>query len=158
VGVFLDFDYRWDGRVGFAEQGIGLGMLSRFGTEEWRLTTDITAELLPLLATTDRRARDVSPRYYEFGSGLGGRAGARLSHRGVPILSGSLRAYWSVTLDGASSSKVVQLAELEARTPRLGSLSLGADLRLYRQSSSYDDLRSGHESMSSISLFVAYGD
>jgi hypothetical protein len=157
LGVFLDFDYRWDGRVGFAEQSLGLGLLSRFGDERWRVKTDLSAELVPLLASTDRWARPATERYYEFGSGLGGRAVAQLEHHGRRLVFGSLRAYWSATLDGASSSKLIQIAEIEARTPPIGPLSLGANYRLYRQSSRYDDRRTGNESMSSFSIFLSSG-
>ena len=157
VGVFLDFDYRWDGRVGFAEQSVGLGMLSRFGNERWRVKTDLSAEAVPLLASTDRWSTPETGRYYEFGSGLGGRAVAQLEHNGRRLVFGSLRAYWSVTLNGASSSKLIQIAEIEARTPPLGPLSLGANYRLYRQSSRYDDRRTGNESMSSFSIFLSSG-
>jgi len=157
VGVFLDFDYRWDGRVGFAEQSVGLGLLSRFGSERWRVKTDLSAEVVPLLASTDRWSTPATGRYYEFGSGLGGRAVAQLEHHGRRLVSGSLRAYWAVTLNGASSSKLIQIAEIEARTPPLGPLSLGANYRLYRQSSQYDDRRTGNESMSSFSIFLSSG-
>ena len=157
VGVFLDFDYRWDGRVGFAEQSIGLGLLSRFGNEQWRVKTDLSAEAVPLLASTDRFATSVSVRYYEFGSGLGGRAVAQLEHNGHRLLFGSLRAYWAATLAGASSSKLIQIAEFEARTPPLGPLSLGAGYRLYRQSSQYTNRSTGSESMSSFSVFLSSG-
>lgn len=157
VGLFLDFDYRWDGRVGFAEQSFGLGMLTQFGNERWRLQTDLSAELAPLIASTDRWATPAVGRYYDFGSGLGGRAVARLKHNGRQLLSGSLRAYWSVTLDGASENKLIQIAEVEARTPPLGPLWLGANFRLYRQSSDYGDRPTGEESMSSVSVFVSSG-
>ena len=157
VGVFLDFDYRWDGRVGFAEQSVGLGLLSRFGNERWRVKTDLSAEAVPLLASTDRWSTPAVNRYYEFGSGLGGRAVAQLEHHGRRLLFGSLRAYWAATLNGASSSKLIQLLEVEAHTPPLGPLSLGASYRLYRQSSQYSDRPTGHESMSSFSIFVSSG-
>jgi hypothetical protein len=155
TGVFLDFDYRWDGRVGFALQSAGLGLLSRFGGDAWKLRTDLSGELVPLLASTDRWSREAIGRYYEFGTGLGVRAGAGLEHRQSMLLSASLRAYWTATLNGASSSKLVQLAEFEARSPALGPLSLGAALRLYRQNSRYDDRPSGSESMSSVSIFLS---
>jgi hypothetical protein len=157
VGLFLDFDYRWNGRVGFAEQSIGIGLLSRFGGEDWQVDTDISAELLPLVASTDRWATESVQRYYEFGSGLGGRAEARLSNRGHRILMASLDAYWAVTLDGASSNKLIQIAEIELRTPQIVGLHLGANARLYRQSSSYSDRRTGHESLSSVSVFLGTG-
>ncbi len=157
VGLFIDFDYRWDGRVGIGTQGVGLGMLSRLGSERWRVLTDVSAEAVPLLASTDRWAHPVVDRDYEFGSGLGGRAAAQLQHEGDRILSGDLRAYWSVTLNGASTSKIIQMAEVEARTPRLGPLALGMSYRLYRQSSTYDDRPTGHASMSSVSLFLTSG-
>lgn len=83
---------------------------------------------------------------------------AQLEHNGRRLVFGSLRAYWSATLNGASSSKLIQIAEIEARTPRLGPLSLGANYRLYRQSSRYDDRRTGNESMSSFSIFLSSGD
>ncbi len=157
VGVFLDFDYRWDGRVGFAEQSVGIGLLSRFGNDRWRVKTDLSAEAVPLLASTDRWSTPAVNRYYEFGSGLGGRAVAQLEHHGRRLLFGSLRAYWAATLNGASSSKLIQLLEVEARTPPLGPLSLGASYRLYRQSSQYSNRPTGHESMSSFSIFLSSG-
>ncbi|MCL7956528.1 MAG: DUF3943 domain-containing protein [marine benthic group bacterium] len=157
LGLFLDFDYRWNGRVGFAEQSIGIGLLSRFGGESWQIDTDISAELLPLVASTDRWATESVQRYYEFGSGLGGRAEARVSNGGHRILMASLDAYWAVTLDGPSSNKLIQIAEVEMRTPPILGLHLGANARLYRQSSSYPDRRTGHESLSSLSVFVGMG-
>ncbi|MEJ2548919.1 MAG: hypothetical protein P8125_14085, partial [Gemmatimonadota bacterium] len=86
-----------------------------------------------------------------------GRAEARLSNRGHRILMASLDAYWAVTLDGASSNKLIQIAEVELRTPQIVGLHLGANARLYRQSSSYPDRRTGHESLSSVSVFLGTG-
>lgn len=155
TGVFLDFDYRWDGRIGFGLQSFGLGLLSQLGGESWKVHTDLSGELVPLLASTDRWSRETIGRYYEFGSGVGARAAARLEHRESVLLSASLRAYWTATLNGASNSKWVQMAEFEATTPRVGPLSLGAGLRLYRQDSTYDVRDPGTESMSSVSIFLS---
>jgi hypothetical protein len=81
----------------------------------------------------------------------------QLENHGRRLLFGSLRAYWAATLNGASSSKLIQLLEVEARTPPLGPLSLGASYRLYRQTSQYSDRPTGHESMSSFSIFLSSG-
>lgn len=155
TGVFLDFDYRWDNRVGFALQSVGLGFLSQFGGESWKLQTDLSGELVPLLASTDRWSREAIGRYYEFGTGVGARAAARLERRNAVLLSASLRGYWTATLNGASTRKLIQLVEIEAKSPPIGPLSLGAGLRLYRQNSAYDDRAAGTESMSSVSLFLS---
>ena len=155
TGVFLDFDYRWDGRVGFGLQSVGLGLLSQLGGGAWQVHTDLSGELVPLLASTDRWSREAIGRYYEFGTGFGARAAARLRHLDTVLLSASLRSYWTATLNGASTSKWVHLAEIEVSTPPVGPVSLGAGLRLYRQNSTYDVRDPGTESMSSISIFLS---
>ena len=58
-GLFMDFDYRRDGAVEFAEQSFGLGRLSRTPLgSAFRLRTDVSVEAVPILAVQDRYRED----------------------------------------------------------------------------------------------------
>ena len=157
-GLFMEFDYRLDGAVEFAQQSFGVGRLSRneFGSG-FRLTTDVSAEAVPILAVRDRYSKPLTGRQYDYGAGVGARVLAQLEHRGQRVLSAGGRAYWGPTLDGASESKAVQILSVDARLPLVWNLSLGSAYQLHRQSSTYDTRPSETERVSSFSVFLSSG-
>ena len=101
-GVFMDFEYQWNEAYQFSQQSFGLGLLSRTGSSAWRLNTDISAELLPLVASSDPYAEETVSRMYDYGAGVGGRAFAQLEYRGFRVLSAGYRGFWTATVNGAS--------------------------------------------------------
>ncbi len=155
LGLYLDFDYRWDGFVAFSEQSFGLGFLTRTGDAGLRLQTEAGVELVPMLASSERRASEVTARSYEFATGVGARLGLDVAHRGRTLLSADYRTYWAVTLDGASRSKRIQLATIEARAPLPADFYLGAGYRLHLQRASFED--GPVESVSVPSLSLTFG-
>ncbi len=158
-GVFMDFDYRRDGAVEFAEQSFGLGRLSRTPLGgAFRLRTDVSAEAVPILAVQDPYTKTPTRRRkYDFGAGAGARVLAELDYRGHRVLSAGARAYWAPTLSGASETKLVQLVDVEARLPLILSLSLGAAYSLYVQRSTYESRASETMRVSGLSLFLSTG-
>ena len=158
AGLFMDFDYRRDGALEFAEQSFGLGRLSRTQLgERFRLRTDVSVEAVPILAVQDNHISTTNKRGYDFGAGAGARAFAELEYRGHRVLSAGGRAYWGPTLNGSSQTKLVQFAGVEARLPPILSLSLGAAYNLYIQRSTYETRPSETERLSSLSLFLSTG-
>jgi hypothetical protein len=155
TGLFLDFEYQWNESYQFSEQSFGVGALRKSGSGDWRLHTDISAEFVPLLASSDLYAEDRVLRAYDYGAGIGGRAMAHLEHRGVPILSASYRGFWTATVNGASRTKLIQFGLFEARTPAMLGLSLGASYAMYHQRSVYTNLPTASESLPSFSLFIS---
>ena len=157
-GIFMDFDYRRDGVVEFAEQSFGVGLLSRAALGAGlRIATDVSAEAVPILAVRDLHGRAMTGRRYDYGAGLGARALAGLEYHGRRLLSVSGRAYWGPTLNGASESKLVQLASADARLPLVGSLSVGASYHWYRQVSAYADRPREIQRVGGLSVFLASG-
>jgi len=157
-GVFMDFDYRRDGVVDFAQQSFGLGLLSRSPMGgDFRLVTDVSLEATPILAVRDGYSEPLTERTYDYGIGGGGRALAQLEHRGRRVLSASYRAYWGATLNGASDSKLVQLAAVEARLPVVAGFALGASYQLFLQRSTYNDRPAESQSLPAFSVYVARG-
>lgn len=155
-GVFMDLDYRRDGATEFAEQSFGVGMLSRTGAGDGlRLASDLSLEAVPLMAV--RESNPLGRRRYDYGAGVGARALAALEWRGRRILSAGARAYWAPTLNGASTAKAVQIANVDARLPFAGGVSVGASYNLYRQSSTYADRPTERARLASLSLFLATG-
>jgi hypothetical protein len=60
-GVFMDFDYRRDGVVEFAEQSFGVGPHVRVPlSPTLRLATDISAEAVPILAVRDGYGKPIT--------------------------------------------------------------------------------------------------
>jgi len=155
VGIFMDFDYQWNAAYQFSDQSFGLGWLSRAGGQRWRLDTDVSAELLPLMASSDPYANALLRRSYDYGSGVGGRAFIHVDHRDFRILSAGYRAYWSATVSGASQSKLVQFATVEARAPLPLGLAVGANYTMYHQRSTYDELPAASVSLPSWSVFIS---
>jgi hypothetical protein len=157
-GLFLDFDYHRDGALEFAEQSIGAGLLSRFPLRgAFGLATDLSAEAVPILAVQDRYGKALTGRWYDYGAGAGARVMADLQYRGRRVLSAGARAYWAPTLNGASETKLVHLAGVEARLPAVWSLSLGAAYQHYGQRSTYDARPAETERLSSFSVFLSTG-
>ena len=157
-GIFMDFDYRRDGAVEFAQHSFSIGLLSRTPAGgRFRLATDVSASAVPILAVYDRYSKPLTGRRYDYGAGVGARAHARLELRGRRVLWASGRAYWAPTLDGASETKAVQIANIDARLPLIWSVSLGASYELYRQGSTYDSRQTEAERVSSFSLFLSTG-
>lgn len=158
-GLFMDFDYRRDGVVDFAQQSFGVGLLSRFpiGDGAFRVATDVSAEAVPILAVRDIYAAPLVVREYDYAAGVGARTMAQLEYRGRRVLSASYRAYWGPTLNGASTTKLVQLAAAEARLPIVGSMSIGAGAQLYWQRSTYAERPPESESLPGFSLFLSTG-
>jgi len=157
TGVFMDFEYQWNESYQFSEQSFGIGTLSRTGTGDWRLATDLSAELMPLVASSDLYAEDRVLRAYDYGAGLGGRAVVHVEYRGTRVLSAGYRGFWTATVNGASRSKLIQFGSLEARTPPVLGLSAGAAYSMYHQYSAYNDRASQHESLPSLSVFLSTG-
>lgn len=157
-GIFMDFDYRRDGVVEFAEQSFGVGLLSRtpLGSSV-TLATDVSAEAVPILAVGDRYGKPLTGRRYDYGAGVGGRVLAALEYRGRRLLTAGGRAYWGPTLNGASETKLVQLGNVDLRIPLRWSLSGGATWQLYRQVSTYADRPAEARRVASLSLFLASG-
>lgn len=157
-GIFMDFDYRRDGVVEFAEQSFGVGLMSRAALSgALRLATDVSAEAVPILAVRDPYGKPLTGRRYDYGAGVGARAGAGLEYRGRRFLSVSGRAYWGPTLNGASESKLVQLANAEVRLPLRWSLSAGAGYQLYRQVSRYAERPNETQRVGSLTVFLSSG-
>ncbi len=155
VGIFMDFDYQWNVSYQFSEQSFGLGWLSRAGGQDWRLDTDISAELLPLMASSDTHTRPLLGRPYDYGSGVGGRAFIHFDHRDFRIISAGYRGFWTATVSGASETKLVQFATVEARAPLPLGLAVGASYTMYRQRSTYDILPTSIVSLPSWSVFIS---
>lgn len=157
-GIFMDFDYRRDGVVEFAEQSFGVGLVSRVPLSgALRLATDVSAEAVPILAVRDLYGKPITGRRYDYGAGVGGRVLAGLEYRGRRFFSVTGRGYWGPTLNGASESKLVQLASAEVRLPLVWSLSAGAGYQLYRQVSTYSDRPTETQRVGSLSLFLSSG-
>lgn len=154
-GVFLDFDYQWNEAYQFSEQAFGIGILSRTGSGAWHLDTDISAELVPLMASSDPYTRSLLSRAYDYGAGVGGRAFARVEHRGFPLFSAGYRGFWTATVSGASDTKLVQFATVEARAPLPLGLSAGAAYTLYLQRSTYAERPTSLLSLPSWSVFIS---
>jgi hypothetical protein len=158
AGVFMDFDYRRDGVVEFAEQSFGVGVLSRMPLGGGlRLATDLSAEAVPILAVRDRFGKPLHGRRYDYGAGVGGRVLAGLEYRGRRLLSVSGRAYWGPTFNGASESKLAQLASADIRLPLRWSLSAGVGYQIYRQVSTYADRPTETQRVGSLSIFLSSG-
>lgn len=155
AGVFVDFDYRWNESYQFSEQSIGLGMLSRTGDGAWRLNTDVSAELLPLLASSDPYADALVDRAYDYGAGLGGRVMASLELHGARMLTVGYRGFLAATVNGASQSKFVQFGVVEVRTPPVIGLSVGAAYNLYVQRTAYTAHPNSTVSLPSLSVFIS---
>ena len=155
AGVFMDFDYRWNESYQFSEQSIGLGILSRTGDGTWRLYTDVSAELLPLVASSDPYADALVDRGYDYGAGAGGRAMASLELHGARLLTVGYRGFLTATVSGASQSKFIQFATVEARTPPVIGLSVGAAYNVYVQRSAYAAHPNSTVSLPSLSVFIS---
>ena len=112
---------------------------------------------MPIAATIQRDAKPLVGRSYDFGAGLGARAGLRLERRGASLLGVGYRAYWLATLNGATSSKLVQLASAEAALPVTGGVSLGASGWVYLQRSAYTDLPSRTQSYPTLAIYLVIG-
>jgi hypothetical protein len=158
TGIFMDFEYQWNESYQFSEQSFGIGTLTRSGSiDGWRLNTDLSAELMPLVASSDLFAEDRVLRAYDYGAGLGGRALVELEYKGTRVLSAGYRGFWTATVNGASRSKLIQFGNFEARTPAVMGLSAGASYMMYHQYSAYSGAPSEHEALPSFSLFVSTG-
>lgn len=157
-GIFMDFEYQWTEAYQFSEQSFGIGTLAQTGgVGSWRLFTDVSAELSPIVASSDRYAEQAVSRDYDYGAGVGARALAQVEYRGQRLLSAGYRGFWTATYNGASDSKLIQFATVEARLPLIAGLSAGAMYMLYDQRTTYSDRISGHESLPSYSLFISTG-
>jgi hypothetical protein len=157
-GIFMDFEYQWTEAYQFSEQSFGIGTLAQTGSAGgWRLFTDLSAELSPIVASSDRYAERAVSRDYDYGAGVGGRAVAQVEYRGHRLLSAGYRGFWTATYNGASDSKLIQFATVEARLPLIAGLSAGAMYQLYDQRSTYSDRVGGHESLPSYSVFLSTG-
>ncbi len=155
AGVFMDFDYRWNESYQFSAQSVGLGMLSRTGDDTWHVYTDVSAELLPLVASSDPYANALVNRAYDYGAGVGGRAIASLELHGARLLTVGYRGFLTATVNGASQSKFIQFATVEARTPPVIGLSVGAAYNMYIQSSAYAAHPNSTVSLPSWSVFIS---
>jgi len=157
-GVFMDFEYQWNEAYQFSEQSFGIGTLAQTGSaSNWRLFTDLSAELSPIVASSDRYSYAVVSRDYDYGAGVGARAVAQVEYRGHRLLSAGYRGFWTATYNGASDSKLIQFAAVEARLPLIAGLSAGALYRLYDQRSTYAERASAHESLPSYSVYLSTG-
>jgi len=157
TGLFMDFEYQWNESYQFSEQSFGVGALRWTGNGDWRLHTDISAEFVPLLASSDLYAEDKVLRAYDYGAGVGGRAFARLEYRGQSILGLSYRGFWTATVNGASRTKLIQFGILEARTPAVLGLAAGVSYAMYHQRSVYTNEPTLSESLPSVSVFLSTG-
>ena len=155
AGIFMDFDYQYNEQYRFSQQSFGIGLLSRRTRGAWSLHTDISAEVAPLVASSDPYADALVQREFDYGAGVGGRALARLEHRGTTILSAGYRGYWTATLNGASQSKFINFVSVEARAPLPFGLAAGAAYNLFLQRSSYGARSAETSAKPSISLFVS---
>lgn len=154
-GVFMDFEYQWNEAYQFSYQSFGLGLLSRTSGSRWHLDTDVSAEFVPLLASSDPYAEDRVSRSYDYGVGVGARAFGQLAYRGFRVLSVGYRGYWAPTINGASQSKLVQFATVEARAPLPLGLAAGAAYTMYLQRSTYADRAATTMSLPALSLFIS---
>ena len=154
-GVFIDFEYQWNEAFQFSQQSFGIGLLSRTGSSAWRLNTDISAELLPLVASSDPYAEETVSRMYDYGAGVGGRAFAQLEYRGFRVLSAGYRGFWTATVNGASQSKLIQFAKVEARAPLPLGLSAGAAYNMYLQRSTYAGRSAASVSLPQMTVFLS---
>ena len=155
AGIFMDFEYQYNEQYRFSQQSFGLGLLSRRAGGSWSLYTDVSAEIAPLVATSDPYADALVEREFDYGTGIGARGLARLEHRGTTILSAGYRGYWTATLNGASESKFINFVSVEARAPLPFGLAAGAAYNLFLQRSSYDGRPSETAARPSAVLFVS---
>lgn len=154
-GVFMDFEYQWNEAYQFSEQSFGLGLLSRTTGSTWTLNTDISAELAPLVASSDPYAEERVSRSYDYGAGVGARALAQLEYRGFRVLKAGYRGFWTATVNGASQTKLIQYATVEARAPLPLGLAAGAAYTMYLQRSSYAERPGTTVSLPSLAVFVS---
>lgn len=156
-GVFMDLEFQWNDAYIFGQQSFGVGTLARTGgAEGWRLTSEASGELAPLVASSDPYAGIVK-REYDYGVGVGARAGLKLEHAGFRVLEARYRTYWTRTVNGASDTKLDQFAAVTARAPIMGGLSAGASYALYTQRSTYDARPNAWQTLPSWSVFVSTG-
>ena len=134
----MDFEYQWNESYQFSQQSFGLGMLSRTGSNAWRLNTDVSAELLPLVASSDpvRRGHG-EPLPTTTAPAWAAGPSRSSSYRGFRVLSVGYRGFWTATVNGASQSKLIQFGTIEARAPLPIGLSAGAAYNMYLQRSTY---------------------
>jgi len=157
-GIFMDFEYQWNEQYQFSEQSIGIGTVAQSASAgTWRLFTDLSAELSPIVASSDAYAPATVSRDYDYGTGVGARAAAQVEYRGTRVLSAGYRGFWTKTINGASQSKLTQFAIVEARLPLVAGLSAGAMYHLYSQRSAYAERATVHENLPSYSLFISTG-
>ena len=155
AGVFMDFEYRYNEQYRFSQQSFGIGLLSRRSGGQWSLYTDVSAELAPLVATSDPYAGSLVDREFDYGAGVGGRALARVEHGGTAVLSAGYRGYWTATLNGGSQSKFINFVTVEARAPLPFGLAAGAAYNLFLQRSTYDARRPETSAKPSLTLFIS---
>ncbi len=157
-GIFMDLEFRWNEAYMFGQQSFGVGTLSRSGTADgWRVRTDVSAEVAPLVASADQYADRVVDREYDYGAGVGARAAAQVEYRGARLVSAGYRGYLTATLNGASESKLIQFMTVEARAPTPLGISIGAAWTAYWQRSTYVGREPVIQSLPSWSLFVSTG-
>ncbi len=154
-GVFMDFEYQWNEAFQFSQQSFGIGLLSRTGSSAWRLNTDLSAELLPLVASSDPYAEETRQPDVRLWRWRGGRAFAQLEYHRFRVLSAGYRAFWTATVNGASQSKLIQFGTVEARAPLPFGLSAGAAYNMYLQRSTYAARSTANVSLPQMTIFLS---
>ena len=126
----MDFEYQYNEQYRFSQQSFGIGLLSRRAGGGWstghRHQRGARARSWP---RSDPYADALVEREFDYGAGVGGRALARVEHRGTAILSAGYRGYWTATLNGASQSKFINFVTVEARAPLPFGLAVGRCLQ-----------------------------
>ena len=138
-GFVMDYEYVNNAAQVFGAQILGAALLSRWAlSPALALRTDVSAGVYPLagIGTTDV-LNPVSGRSFDYGPGGGLRAGVRLEWKGADVATASYAIGWVTTLDGSTTSNMLQSFRATVRIPIWKRLGTGGGWSWYERDSRY---------------------
>ncbi len=134
LGAFQHLDFVNDDDGEFGGHGFGVGARGRLGDGpgvELRASVDATG--LPLAAVRYERAR-WGPRNYDYGPGVGVKAGLALRLADHQLLAVRYGGYWVHTMNGSDARHLTHLAGAALEVPVLRLLGVGVDYEMLARS------------------------
>jgi len=156
VGLSQEYEYFNNESQVFGAQIFGAGILSRYQLgPRLQAMTDVGLIVLPLagIQTTDF-ADPKSGRTYDYASGAGFRAAARLFREGREIVGVGYGFAWAHTVNGSSNNSTLQYYRGSLRLPLKGPVGVGAGYSWYSRKTTYSGFFEGRQTQSEWRVFV----
>jgi len=156
-GFAQEYEYLNNEAQVFGAQIFSAGVISKYRLGKLAAATDVAILAIPLagIKTTDFE-NSATGRNYDYGSGGGLRAEARLYGGAREILSAGYGIAWARTINGLSDGSTLQFFRATVRAPIVGALGVGGSYSWFSRKTTYPGFFESQKTQNEWRAFVNF--